>query len=88
MAEDFANLRSLVIPTLVADNLVEQERLRRCNLLVHRGGKYAPGFVAEIPAMATATCTEGADMEALQGALESLLVAWGTPGNVDLSTVQ
>lgn len=83
--EGFTNLRSLVIPTLTAANAVDQERLRRCNLLIHLAGKYAPGFVVGTPASPVATCSTGADFETLQNALEALLLAWGVPGDVTLN---
>lgn len=86
--EGFADLKSLVIPTLVSSNTVDQERLRRCDLLLHRGGKYAVGFLSETPPNATAVCAQGADIEALQQNIGSFLTALGVPGLVSISMIE
>jgi hypothetical protein len=77
-----------VIPSLTAENATDQERLRRCNLLVHRGGKYPVAFLAATPANAVAAHDAGADTVALQNALDAFLGAWGVPGTVTLSEAQ
>ncbi|QJE94232.1 hypothetical protein [Luteolibacter luteus] len=85
--QGFANLRSLVIPSLSAANAVDEERLRRCDLLLHRGGKYAPGFLSATPEAAVATCSTGADVSILEQALETFTHALGGSGEVNLSVL-
>jgi hypothetical protein len=82
---EFSKLRTLVIPALPAVNDADRERLARCNLVQHLGDRHAPGFVAQAPATATATCLANTDTAALGTALSELLAAWGVPGPVDLT---
>ena len=80
----FTDLRCLVIPTLTSPNPIDQERLKRCNLLVHLGDKYATGFVAAVPKSPTATSGSGALTAALATAINTLLEAWQVPGAVSV----
>ena len=84
-APGFESLRSLVIPSLTAENAVDQDRLRRCNLVMHLGGKYPLSFASSAPTGPVATAVAGTDLEALQGALGIFIEAWGLPGSIAVS---
>lgn len=86
-APGFESLRSFVIPSLAAENAIDQERLRRCNLVMHLGGKYPVSFVSSPPPGPVATVMEGANTVSLENALNSFLDAWGQPGAVALLEV-
>lgn len=79
----FPKLKSLVIPTLPSANAVDQERLRRCNLVLHLKALDGVPFVATAPPNCQVVCEPGTDTAALGMALAGLLQAWGVPGPVD-----
>lgn len=73
----FDKLRSLTIPMLCAPDPVDQERLRRCNLLVHLSGVYDLGFLTSTPSNTVATAASGANQSLLVAAIQTLQSALG-----------
>ncbi|MFD0892148.1 hypothetical protein ACFQ5Q_00795 [Luteolibacter ambystomatis] len=81
---EFPKLRSLVIPVLPAANPDDQARLRRCNLLIHRSDKYAPGFEEMQPVNTTAGYEGTANVVVVDASVRALLAAWGLTDTVTL----
>jgi hypothetical protein len=80
-SSEYEKLMFLFIPKLVAEDPIDQERLRRCNLMVHRSGRYGAGFIEEVQAHTTAYCL-GADQQVLREAIQTLQTAWGVSDTV------
>lgn len=79
----YPKLSYLTVPTLTAPDPIDQERLKRCNLVVHQGGPYNTGFLDYTPAHAMAYCDVDADRQVLATAIQSLLTAWGVSDIVE-----
>lgn len=79
----YPKLSYLFVPTLTAPDPIDQERLKRCNLVVHQSGTYATGFLDYTPAHATAYCDLDADQQSLGAAIQTLLTAWGVSDSVE-----
>lgn len=80
---EYPKLSYLVVPSLTAVDSVEQERLRRCNLVVHQNGIYDVGFDNFNSAHTTAYCDFDTDRQVLGSAIEALLTAWGVSDTVE-----
>jgi hypothetical protein len=79
----YPKLSYLFVPTLTAPDPIDQERLKRCNLVVHQSGTYATGFLDYTPAHASAYCDLDADQQSLGAAIQTLLTAWGVSDSVE-----
>lgn len=80
---EYPKLSSLVVPSLTAADPIDQERLRRCNLVVHQNGIYDVGFDNFNSAHTTAYCDLDANQQVLGSAIQALQTAWGVNDTVE-----
>lgn len=80
---EYSKLTYLFVPKLFAADPVDQDRLRRCNLMVHQCGPYGTQFLDYIPEHTTAYGDPDADHQVLGAAIQELLAAWGVNDAVE-----